>query len=193
MPQFSPFEGKDDDSIFLESGRPSIMNDDKRILRTSMMNPKDSSDEEERLLNSTQKKHKTMNKRKRVVLKDGLTTVTYKNISKKRRRYFSDLYTTLLDSSWTYCVLLFAASFYGSWLVFGILYYVIAYIHGDVGSGTGDWMPCILQVDSFSSAFLFSLETQHTIGYGGRQTTTKCPDAIILVSLQVALQNKEKF
>merc|ERR1719334_2411385 len=133
-----------------------------------------------------------MNKRRRVVLKDGLTTVTYKNISKKRRRYFSDLYTTLLDSSWTYCVLLFAASFYGSWLVFGILYYIIAYIHGDMDALVGqeadnDGMPCILEVDGFSSAFLFSLETQHTIGYGGRQTTTKCPDVVILVTIQSVL------
>merc|ERR1711887_223035 len=109
MPQFSPFEGKDDDSVFMESGIPPIFDENKRIIRTSMMNHIDSSDEEEKLLSNTQKKHKTMNRRKRVVLKDGLTTVTYKNISKKRRRYFSDLYTTLLDSSWTYCVVLFAA------------------------------------------------------------------------------------
>ena len=65
-----------------------------------------------------------MNAKKRIVRKGGLTNVTYKNISKKRRRYISDLYTTLLDSSWTYVVLLFASSFYGSWILFGgnILY-----------------------------------------------------------------------
>jgi hypothetical protein len=39
---------------------------------------------------------KRMNKRKRVVMKGGATNVDYKNISKKRRRYFLDLYTTLL-------------------------------------------------------------------------------------------------
>ena len=60
-----------------------------------------------------------MNKKKRIVRKGGLTNVTYKNISKKRRRYISDLYTTLLDSSWSYVVLLFASSFYGSWILFG--------------------------------------------------------------------------
>ena len=60
-----------------------------------------------------------MNKKKRIVRKGGLTNVTYKNISKKRRRYISALYTTLLDSSWTYVVLLFASSFYGSWIMFG--------------------------------------------------------------------------
>jgi len=191
MPHLRSFETKDDDSVFIEAGLSPLAEENKPVLRTSMMNHPESSDEEEKLIRSTQKKHRAMNKHKRVVLKDGLTTVTYKNISKKRRRYFSDLYTTLLDSSWTYCVLLFAASFYGSWLVFGILYYFIAYAHGDLdvehSTQPKDWMPCILMVDSFSSAFLFSLETQHTIGYGGRQTTTKCPDAIILVSLQAVL------
>jgi hypothetical protein len=54
-----------------------------------------------------------------VVGRDGLTNVTYKNISKKRRRYFSDLYTTLLDSSWSYCAVILTTSFYGSWLLFG--------------------------------------------------------------------------
>ena len=44
---------------------------------------------------------------------------------------------------------------------------------------------CVDNVVDFTSAFLFSVETQHTIGYGTRQTTTECPDAMIFVSLQV--------
>jgi len=191
MPQFSQMDTKDQDSVFMESGISPLLEETKNI-RTSMMNHKESSDEEEGPAKNLKKKHKSMNKRKRVVMKDGFTNVTYKNISKKRRRYFSDLYTTLLDSSWTYCVLLFAASFYGSWLIFGILYYVIAYCHGDLDAGNlagnnSDWKPCIENIYGFTSAFLYSLETQHTIGYGGRQITTKCPDAIILVSLQAVL------
>merc|ERR1719167_620298 len=137
-----------------------------------------------------------MNKKKRVVLKDGLTNVTYKNISKKRRRYISDLYTTLLDSSWTYCVLMFTTSFYGSWILFGGIYYIICFLHGDfsqsnflsAASNSSDmWVPCILETDGFAACFLFSLETQHTIGYGTRQTTTQCPDAMIVMSLQSVL------
>ena len=139
---------------------------------------------EDQLSSSSEKKH--MNKRKRVVKKGGSTSVTYKNISKKRRRYFSDLYTTLLDSSWSYCVLMFTASFYLSWLLFAIIYYIISYVHGDFDNeDSSKTNPCILEVKDFSSCFLFSLETQHTIGYGTRQTTTECPDAMIFVSLQV--------
>ena len=118
--------------------------------------------------------------------------MTYKNISKKRRRYFSDLYTTLLDSSWNYCVLMFTTSFYGSWLIFGSLYFMICYTHGDLleenlAKGSG-WVPCIKEIDGFASCFLFSLETQQTIGYGSRQTTTNCPDAMLVMSVQVPSQ-----
>ena len=137
---------------------------------------------------STSKEKKKMNEKKRVVMKGGSTSVTYKNISKKRRRYFSDLYTTLLDSSWSYCVLMFMASFYFSWLLFGIIYFLICYIHGDFlpdNLDNSDFVPCIEAVDGFSSAFLFSLETQHTIGYGTRMPTTECYDAQLSVSLQV--------
>jgi potassium inwardly-rectifying channel subfamily J len=49
------------------------------------------------------------------------------------------------------------------------------------------WTPCVLEIDGFASCFLFSLETQHTIGYGSRQTTTECPEAMVLMSLQSVL------
>ena len=32
--------------------------------------------------------------------------------------------------------------------------------------------------------FVRSVETQHTIGYGGRQTTEECPEAIIIMCVQ---------
>lgn len=135
-------------------------------------------------------KFRKLDKLKRVVQKDGTTSVLYKNISKKRRRYFYDFYTTLLDSSWSYCVLMFASSFYGSWIFFAILYYTICYWHGDLepeNYRNKDWTPCINNIDGFGASFLYSLETQHTIGYGTRQTTTKCTEAMLLVSLQAVL------
>jgi len=127
-------------------------------------------------------------KRKRVVLKDGSTNVIYKNISKKWRTFFADLYTTLLDASWMKCILMFALSFYGSWVIFGVIYYIISLCHGDLDETKAEGhIPCILEAHDFTSCFLFSLETQHTIGYGTRQTTTECPHAIITMSLQSVL------
>ena len=39
-------------------------------------------------------------------------------------------------------------------------------------------------VHDFPTAFLFSLETQHTIGYGGRAVTSECPGAVIMMMIQ---------
>merc|ERR1719228_3107023 len=146
--------------------------------------------QDSRTLESFHEKRRRMNQKKRVVLKGGMTNVSYKNISKKKRRYFSDLYTTLLDSSWSYCVVMFTTSFYGSWIIFGAIYYMILHLHGDINFSeprNETKIPCIDHVSDFASCFLFSLETQHTIGYGTRQTTTQCPDAMIVMSLQSVL------
>ena len=69
-----------------------------------------------------------------------------------------------------------------------VIYYMICLTHGDFSPDhleQSDWLPCISETDGFASIFLFSLETQHTIGYGTRQTTTNCPQAILVMSLQV--------
>ena len=44
--------------------------------------------------------------------------------------------------------------------------------------------PCLDNIRSFSDALLFSIETQHTIGYGGRQPTDECPEVLLLLMLQ---------
>lgn len=46
------------------------------------------------------------------------------------------------------------------------------------------WTPCVSNIQGFTSCFLFSVETQHTIGYGGRTTTEECPEAIFVMCVQ---------
>lgn len=43
---------------------------------------------------------------------------------------------------------------------------------------------CVSNVDSFTAAFLFSVETQTTIGYGYRYVTEECPIAVFMVVFQ---------
>nr|CAD7450800.1 unnamed protein product [Timema bartmani] len=102
-----------------------------------------------------------------------------------------DLFTTLVDVQWRWTLLVFALSFILSWLGFALIWWLIAFTHGDLDQDhlpgyqeNSNWMPCIKEIYSFSSCFLFSIETQHTIGYGSRSTTEECPEAIFVMCLQ---------
>ena len=81
---------------------------------------------------------------------------------------------------WDTTVVVFGGAFFVSWIVFAAIYYLISYVRGDFDAQNlpegeaqlnGTWVPCFYQFHDFTSSYLYSLETQHTIGYGGRQTT----------------------
>ncbi|XP_041062485.1 ATP-sensitive inward rectifier potassium channel 12 [Carcharodon carcharias] len=124
--------------------------------------------------------------RSRFVKKNGQCNVQFANMSDKPQRYIADIFTTCVDVRWRYMLLIFSLAFVISWLAFGLAFWLIALIHGDLENPTGDenFMPCVLQVNGFIAAFLFSIETQTTIGYGFRCVTEECPLAIFLVVFQ---------
>lgn len=47
--------------------------------------------------------------------------------------------------------------------------------------------PCVMEVKTLTGAFLFSLESQTTIGYGFRCITEECPIAIVLLIFQLVI------
>ncbi|XP_037922076.1 G protein-activated inward rectifier potassium channel 3 isoform X3 [Hermetia illucens] len=133
--------------------------------------------------------------RKRVIFKQGDCNVVQGNVAKRRRRYLQDIFTTLVDAQWRWTLLIFALSFLLSWTGFGIIWWIIAYAHGDleymrmIDQGTADTLNntfrvCVTEIKSLTTAFLFSVETQHTIGYGNRYITEECPEAIFIMCLQ---------
>lgn len=71
------------------------------------------------------------------------------------------------------------------YIVFAFAWYGILYFHGDAEHfGEEGWIPCITGIQNFTSSFLFSVETQHTTGYGMFQITEECPSAVILFCIQ---------
>ncbi|XP_021935584.1 G protein-activated inward rectifier potassium channel 3-like isoform X2 [Zootermopsis nevadensis] len=129
--------------------------------------------------------------RRRVVLKSGECNVLQSRVAQRRLRYLQDIFTTLVDIKWRWTLLVFALSFILSWLGFALLWWLIAFTHGDFElehlphqQEESGWKPCIKEVYSFASCFLFSIETQHTIGYGSRSTTEECPEAVFVMCLQ---------
>ena len=117
----------------------------------------------------------TKPKKRRLLGKRGTLKVKAFN-TEKSGLYFSDLFTTLVDADWKWIIGLFSSSYVGSWLVFGLLWFAV--------SKSRDPFECLDNVDSFPSALLLSIETQTTIGYGGRAVTPSCPDAIIILIAQ---------
>jgi potassium inwardly-rectifying channel subfamily J len=69
--------------------------------------------------------------------------------------------------------------------VFAAGWYLIVFLHGDTQNVHNDlWRPCVSGIENFTSAFLFSVETQHTTGYGFYHLTEECPQAIALFCMQ---------
>ncbi|TRY94290.1 hypothetical protein DNTS_030377, partial [Danionella cerebrum] len=149
--------------------------------------------------------------RRRFVGKDGRCNVTFVNMSERGQRYLTDLFTTCVDIRWRWMFVVFTLSFLLSWLLFGLAFWLIAAAHGDLAPSASSSSPplsvpsslatlgptedsgksmteteerCFQQVNSFMAAFLFSLETQTSIGYGFRSVTEACPLAVMAVVLQ---------
>src|SRR6218665_1007271 len=124
----------------------------------------------------------------RLVQKNGECNVTIHNVMKRNRKYLVDIFTTLVDMKWRYHLLMFAAAFVVTRFLFGIVWYIIAIGHkDDVYVNNDTWRPCVDNVFDFKSALLFSIETQHTIGYGYRVIQTECHLAIFIMMLQSCL------
>lgn len=65
---------------------------------------------------------------------------------------------------------------------------VFFFLRGDLDHlEDADWTPCVDNVNGFISAFLFSIETETTIGYGHRVITDQCPVGTMLLLLQAIL------
>ena len=115
-------------------------------------------------------------KSKRLVAKDGFVDIKYSNIPGMNSKYLKDIFHTMMDLKWRYIVGLFTVSFILTWIIFGSLWYAIVIYRPDKN--------CLDNVDSWTTAFLFSIETQTTIGYGGRAVTPNCVEGVLLLLIQ---------
>ena len=101
----------------------------------------------------------------RIVSKNGHLRIATTNVPQKRELYLVDFFTTLMDAKWGWVFLTFCSAFVTSWLFFGTTWWLIVWLRQKLGSDR----ICVENVNSWATAFLFSVETQTTIGYGGRQ------------------------
>ncbi len=109
--------------------------------------------------------------RNRLVAKSGYVN-TMSATDGKTHHFFKDFFITLLDLSWRWVFALFAFGFFSSWFLFACIWYLTFLQHGDFDEANrapnSTHVPCVQTINDFTSCFLFSIETQHTIGYGTR-------------------------
>ncbi|XP_053304506.1 ATP-sensitive inward rectifier potassium channel 11 [Spea bombifrons] len=128
-------------------------------------------------------RYQAKERRARFVSKNGTCNVAHKNI-REQGRFLLDVFTTVVDLKWHYTLLIFTMSFLCTWLLFGMIWWLIAFGHGDLDKTEEGFVPCVTSVQSFTAAFLFSIEVQVTIGFGGRMITEECPVAILVLIVQ---------
>nr|XP_009859945.1 ATP-sensitive inward rectifier potassium channel 12-like isoform X2 [Ciona intestinalis] len=125
----------------------------------------------------------------RFIKKTGHCNVSHSNLTDKPRRFIADIFTTGVDLKWRWNLFVFSAAFVVSWICFALVFWLISYLHGDfaVRAANESFTPCVNNLDinhPFTSSFLFSLETQTTIGYGFRVVTEECPFTVFMVVVQ---------
>lgn len=126
----------------------------------------------------------TKPKKHRYVRKEGNCNVVFRHVPESWLLFVTDIFTTLVEIRWRVMFLIFALSYILSWFFFGVLFWIIALAHGDINGNVDDLDVCVYEVRGFTAAFLFSLETQTTIGYGVRGMSENCMIAIVIVTIQ---------
>ena len=109
----------------------------------------------------------------RIVGKNGQINTINENVSTK---FCKDIFTTMIDMNWGGTLSVFVIAFFSSWLIFALAYYATFWQHGDFlpenqpgpPANNTEFRKCAKNIINFASCFLFSIEIQTTIGFGGR-------------------------
>lgn len=143
----------------------------------------------------------------RFVNKNGKINVHYSSIGRLKNMH-SNIILFIMQAEWWLVLTFVLLGFIISWFIFALLYFLISIEHGDFELTEDDEEllenltnvtltttiatllekeKCVKDVHNFLSALLFSIETQHTIGYGSRYITTECMGGILVLTLQSSL------
>ena len=108
----------------------------------------------------------------RICTKKGALNIFSETEVHQTHKFLGDIFVSIIELNWGWINLIFAASFFLSWVGFALIWYLLFWIHGDFDpelNQSGNFTPCVSDLKHyapFTSSYLFSLETQHTIGYG---------------------------
>nr|XP_015195541.1 PREDICTED: ATP-sensitive inward rectifier potassium channel 8-like [Lepisosteus oculatus] len=67
----------------------------------------------------------------RFIAKNGACNLAHKNI-REQGRFLQDVFTTLVDLKWRFTLVIFTMTFLCSWLLFAMVWWLVAFGHGDL-------------------------------------------------------------
>ena len=119
------------------------------------------------------------NRRRLLSRKDGRSLARHINLWTRYPLFVKDHFTTLVNARWYIIFAVVTGSFVCSWLMFAALWLVVVNIDDHcIATANG------VDIKSFSTALLFAVETQVTIGYGELFINSKCTGGLILLLVQ---------
>ena len=111
--------------------------------------------------------------------RNGRSLARHVNLWTKYPLFVKDHFTTLVNARWFIIFAVVSGCFVCSWLLFAVLWLIIVNIDEHcIATASGE------NLKSFSTALLFSVETQVTIGYGELFINNKCTGGLILLLVQ---------
>jgi hypothetical protein len=94
--------------------------------------------------------HEAHSHSRRIVSKKGIVHTERSQISKRKRRYLSDFFNTMLDIKWRFVLLIFTLSFFLSWFGFAVLWWIIMFLRSDFepnhlppNQTDNNYIPCV--------------------------------------------------
>lgn len=108
----------------------------------------------------------------------GRSQIRYAGLQTKNLGFIRDIYTTVINAKWWVILVVFTLSYLMSWFIFGGLWYA---------ANRNSNFTCLVEVETYSAAFLFSVEVQATIGFGNKYIKSNCIQGILLLVLQSLL------
>jgi len=69
-------------------------------------------------------------RKKRLVSKNGSLKVSARNVPRKTKLYFADIFTTMIDLHWPWVILIFCGSYVLSWVLFGLIWWFLVAVRG---------------------------------------------------------------
>lgn len=119
-----------------------------------------------------------MDKKKRIISRKGWRQTVMAGVNIP---WTENIFMSLVSLTWQHILYLFGFAHIGSWLMFGVVWYII-----NVSRLKIDDRQCFAACETFGDFFLLSLETQTSIGYGSRapESTVDCPEVVIVIIMQ---------